>query len=255
MTDLFARLTQFAGLSEPVLLGFLFVFTRVAAMVALLPAFGEQSVPARVRLAVAICFTLIVGPAVQPIGAALTPLTLIGEAAAGLLLGLGLRMFVLALQTAGAIIAQSISLAQLFGAMGEPQPVVGTILTMAALALAVTTGLHIRAAQFLILSYDMLPPGSGLPAPDAAKWGLAQVTRAFSLAFGLSAPFVIASLLYNVALGVINRAMPQLMVAMVGAPAITLGGIALLAIASPLMLQVWLAALEAFLADQLRIQP
>lgn len=66
---------------------------------------------------------------------------------------------------------------------------------------------------------------------------------------------MIAGLLYNVALGVINRAMPQLMVAMVGAPAITLGGIALFAIAAPLMLQVWLSALSAYLAAPLQIQP
>ncbi|MFC3118840.1 flagellar biosynthetic protein FliR [Jhaorihella thermophila] len=38
------------------------------------------------------------------------------------------------------------------------------------------------------------------------------------LPFSLSAPFVIASLLYNLTLGAINRAMPQLMVTLVGAP-------------------------------------
>ncbi len=74
------------------------------------------------------------------------------------------------------------------------------------------------------------PWGGGLASPDLARWGLAQVSRSFALAFSLAAPFVIAGLLYNVALGVINRAMPQLMVAMVGAPAITLGGIALFAL-------------------------
>ena len=49
------------------------------------------------------------------------------------------------------------------------------------------------------------------------------MAASFALALSLAAPFVIASLLYNVALGVINKAMPQLMVAFVGAPAITCG--------------------------------
>ena len=255
MNALLTKLTELAGLSEPVLLAFLFVFVRVGAAVSLMPAFGENSVPQRVKLAVAMCFTLIVSPAVQPIAALITPLTLIGEAAIGLMLGLGLRFFIFALQTAGAIIAQSISLSQLFGALGEPQPVVGNLLTLAALALAVAAGLHIRAAELLILSYDMFPPGDALPAPDLARWGLAQVTRMFTLGFALSAPFVIASFLYNVAIGIVNRAMPQLMVSMVGAPAITLGGIALFAVASPLMLQIWLTALETFLANPLRAAP
>jgi flagellar biosynthetic protein FliR len=55
---------------------------------------------------------------------------------------------------------------------------------------------------------------------------------------------VIASLLYNLALGAINRAMPQLMVSFVGAPALTLGGLALLALAAPILLSFWSDAVE-----------
>jgi flagellar biosynthetic protein FliR len=74
------------------------------------------------------------------------------------------------------------------------------------------------------------------------------VARAFALAFSLAAPFVVASFLYNLALGAINRAMPQLMVAFVGAPVITAGGLVLLALALPALLGVWLAAFDEFLA-------
>jgi flagellar biosynthetic protein FliR len=42
--------------------------------------------------------------------------------------------------------------------------------------------------------------------------------------------------------------MPQLMVAFVGAPVITLGGLVLLALSAPLMLGAWLRALDGFLA-------
>ena len=48
------------------------------------------------------------------------------------------------------------------------------------------------------------------------------------LAFTLAAPFVLVSVLYNLTLGVINRAMPQLMVVFVGAPVITGLGLAVL---------------------------
>ena len=60
-------------------------------------------------------------------------------------------------------------------------------------------------------------------------------------------PFVIAALIYNVALGVINRAMPQLMVAFVGAPALTLGGLLLLYLSAPVMLSVWIDAFGALM--------
>jgi flagellar biosynthetic protein FliR len=223
------------------------VFVRTGAAIALLPAFGELSVPVRVRLGLALAFTAIVAPAVA--GHAWPPpgvLPVLGEAAAGLLLGFGLRLMIHALQIAGTIAAQSITLTQLFGGTaGEPQPAVANLFMLAGLALAVAGGLHVAAAQLLVLSYDVLPAGAPPVPGDAAALGVAQVARAFGLAFSLAAPFVAAALLYNVALGIINRAMPMLMVTFVGAPALTLGALALLAVVTPVLMTVWTGALRA----------
>ena len=108
-------------------------------------------------------------------------------------------------------------------------------------------GLHVRVAEALILSFDVIPPGQLPSGSDVAQWGLAQVTRAFSLAFSLAAPFMIASLIYNSALGVINRAMPQLMVAFVGAPALTAGGLVILVLVSPVLLAAWAEAFGLYM--------
>lgn len=252
MTNLVGILTQISGASQDMIwVGFL-VLLRVGAAMALLPAFGEQSVPQRVRLVLALAFTAVVAPAVavrvEPLAGNIV-LPLATEVMAGLILGIGMRLFIHALQIAGAMAAQATSLSQLFGGAGaEPQPAIANILTMAGLALAVMAGLHVRAAELFILSYDILPPGHLPGSTDLAQWGLFQIAHAFSLAFSLAAPFVVASLIYNVALGVINRAMPQLMVAFVGAPALTLGGLVLLAIVAPLGLAVWMRAFDGFLA-------
>ncbi|WP_443070173.1 flagellar biosynthetic protein FliR [Sulfitobacter sp.] len=236
------------------------VFLRVSALVSLLPAFGEQTVPARVKLGLAFAFTMIIAPAVpQPDTAAQFDTIMwfiLTEIAAGVLLGIGLRLFVLALQTAGSIAAQSTSLAQVLGgAVAEPVPAMGHILVMGGLTLAVMTGLHVRVAEMVILSYDMLPMGRLPSGADVSEWGVDQIRRAFSLAFTLAAPFVILSVLYNVALGVINKAMPQLMVAFVGAPVITAGGLLLLCLAAPLLLATWLEALNSFIANPLEPVP
>ncbi|MES0864156.1 flagellar biosynthetic protein FliR [Ruegeria sp. SCPT10] len=235
------------------------VFLRVSAFVSLLPAFGERSIPVRVKLGISIAFTLIILPAVQPpvLAPGFLPMVrLVGtEVLVGMALGIGLRLFVLALQTAGAIAAQSTSLSQLLGGAADPLPAMGYFLMLAGLTLAVILGLHIRAAQFLIHSYAMFPMGS-LPAPsDLSRWGVAQISSSFNLAFALAAPFVIASLIYNLALGVINRAMPQLMVAFVGAPAITFAGLFLLFAGAPLILSVWSDALNGFLINPARGTP
>jgi len=230
------------------------VFLRVGAAMALMPAFGEQTVPVRVRLALSIAFTLVVAPSISPsfqvpASAALIGIGFFAEVVIGLALGFAIRFFVLALQTAGSIAAQSTSLSQIFGSAGEPAPAMGHLLLYAGLALAVMGGLHIRLTQYLILSYDVLPFGQLPDAQQLTKWGITGIRRTFALAFTLSAPFVIASLIYNFALGVINRAMPQLMVTFVGAPAITAGGMLLLVAASPILLSAWFDALSGFLIN------
>jgi flagellar biosynthetic protein FliR len=252
MNDMIETLSQLSGIGQEMLWTGFVVFLRVGAAMALLPAFGEQAVPQRVRLCLALAFTAVVAPAVSPglpaMQAGPWPL-LLTETLVGLALGVALRLFVHALQIAGAIAAQSTSIAQLFAGAGpEPQPAIGYILIMAGLALAVAAGLHVRIAEYLILSYDVLPAGKFPAAGDMADWGLAQVARAFALGFSLAVPFVIAAFLYNLALGIINRAMPQLMVSFVGAPALTAGALVLLALTAPLALAVWIAALNGFLA-------
>lgn len=232
------------------------VFLRVGAAMALFPAFGERAVPERIRLALALAFTLVVlpatAPALRPVVAATgSPvLFLISETLAGLAIGAVIRLFVMALQTAGSMAAQATSLAQIFGGQNaDPQPATGHVLLVGGLALAVMFGLHVRLAEILILSYEIFPPGALPGAEILSSWGLVRVAHAFALAFTLAAPFVVASLIYNVALGVINRAMPQLMVAFVGAPAITAGGLILLFLTAPILLSVWNDALSSFLAN------
>lgn len=230
------------------------VFLRVSAMVSVLPAVGELYVPTRVKLAIALAFTFIVAPALPPypepngvMGYARFAVT---EAIIGLALGIGVRIFVLALQTAGTMAAQSTSLSQVLGGIGaEPMPALGAVLMISGVTLAVMLGLHVRVAELLIGSYRMFPAGQFPAAAGLTEWGVFRVSESFSMAFTLAAPFVITAVIYNLALGVINRAMPQLMVAMVGAPLITFLGLFILMVGSPMILDVWSRALMAFLVN------
>ena len=222
---------------------FFLVFLRIGAAMFVLPAFGEQLVPARIRLAIALAFSAIVFPAVSSdieIGAETSLLFLgFGEVVTGLAIGFMLRLHIMALQIAATIAAQSTSLSQLLGGSAvDPQPAIGVVLYMAALALAVELGLHVQFAVMFVMSYQMVAAGA-LIGSEVAGFMRDAVSHSFEFGFILAAPFVAASLLYNLALGVINRAMPQLMVAFVGAPAITYGALVLLLLTAPLMLMIW----------------
>ncbi len=237
----------------------LIVFLRVTPIMALIPGFSEQSVPVRIRLGLALAMTTIVAPIVPSLAPSgerdlNTFLAFAAtETVAGLILGLGLRIFLLTLQTAGSMAAQATSLSQILGGAGaEPLPAFGHVLVTGGLALAMIMGLHVRAAEFVVGSYDFMPAGRFPGAADTAAWGVDRVANAFSLAFRLAMPFLVISVIYNLTLGVINRAMPQLMVAFVGAPVITAGGLILLAMLAPMMISIWFDALAGFLADPSR---
>lgn len=247
---------QLLDLTQDVLWLHFIVFLRVGPVMSLFPGFGERSVPVRIKLVIALAITVVVAPATTPL---LSPLIetpppigwlVVSETLVGLIIGIGIRLFLLALQTAGSIAAQSTSLSQILGANGvTPLPAMGYILVVGALALAMMLGLHVRVAEMVVLTYGLFPPAQMPEANAISLWGVRQVAGAFALAFTLAAPFVIVSVLYNLTLGVINRAMPQLMVVFVGAPVITLGGLFLLFLLAPTMLALWVDALHGFIAN------
>lgn len=223
------------------------IIFRIGAAMALLPAFGEMVTPVRVKLAATLAFTMVVAPGVWvQVESALLDigwgLMVFLEVVAGLIIGALFRLLIMALQIAGTVAAQSTSLSQLFGGgLGpEPQPAISTVLFVGGLTLAIMAGLHLRVVEVFVYSFELFKPGVPIFAGDLSSWGVEQVSHSFALGFSLAGPFVLVSLVYNLALGAINRAMPQLMVAFVGAPAISFGGLVLLMLAAPLMLTVWL---------------
>jgi flagellar biosynthetic protein FliR len=243
------------GMARGVLWLHFVVFLRVAPVIALFPGFGETTVPVRIKLAVALAMTVVVAPLVIPTldpgrpGFGGLAWVVVTQTGVGLVIGIGIRLFVLALQTAGSIAAQATSLSQILGTAGvEPIPAMGHLLVVGGLALAMLMGLHVRVAETLVLSYRLFPVAELPDPPAVSEWGVRQVAGAFGLAFTLAAPFVLVSVLYNLTLGVINRAMPQLMVVFVGAPVITGLGLAVLFAMAPALLAVWAEALTAFLA-------
>ncbi|MFO1210856.1 MAG: flagellar biosynthetic protein FliR [Amaricoccus sp.] len=255
---MFAGLGALLDMTQAAMLGFILVFARVSGVMMLLPGFGERLIPARVRLALTLAFALVVWPMVAPEFRTAGParpflLMLMIEVSIGLMLGIAIRLIVIALQLAGSIAAQSMALAQMFGAgvTPDPMPAIGNILLFAGITLAVASGLHVKAAVAMARSYEILPMGLPVPASDVARWGTARVAQSFALGFSLAAPFVIAAFAYNLALGAINRAMPSLMVAFIGAPAITAGALLMLMLAAPVILHFWGHRLDLTLADPL----
>jgi flagellar biosynthesis protein FliR len=223
------------------------VFLRVGGLMLVVPGFGDRLIPMRIRLVVGFALSAAIAPSV-PVPAAVTPDLVAVELTVGFALGTVLRFIAAALTMAGMMAAQLTSLSQLFGNV-EPSSAIGNLLNMTGLALLMASGLPMMLIEMLMRSYDVLPQGLAMPGDDVAGWVVTRASQAFGLAFAMAAPFALAALIYNAAMGVINRAMPQLMVALVGAPAITGASAVLLFLAAPLILTVWKTTMVAVLAD------
>ncbi len=227
------------------------VFLRVGAVIFLAPGFGERVLPMRVRLGLAFAYTAIVLPTVSPPPTGSPYVMAAAEVTAGLFLGIALRATIFALQTAGSIAAQSTSLAQMFGGVdGEPAAAYGHLVTMLGIAVALSLGLHLRLADYLIASYQLLPAGVPVSGAGLAKQALALLGGSFAMGFRLALPFVVGAFLYNLTLGLMNRAMPQLMVVFIGAPVLTFGGLVLMYLVTPLLIHAWAASMAGVLDGQ-----
>jgi flagellar biosynthetic protein FliR len=97
-------------------------------------------------------------------------------------------------------------------------------------------------------SYNLIPPGTLLPAADTAAQVTHALAEAFALALRLAAPFVLAGLVWQTGLGVLSRLVPQLHVFFAAMPGEILMGILLLGLLSTTLLTVWQDHVQASFA-------
>lgn len=236
------------GEAEPLtsfLVAFMLAASRLSFIVFMMPAIGEEAIPARVRLGLLLPLSVMIAmnglidlPATLALSA-LAPLVFI-EVLIGLFVGLVFRLMIWVLGIAGAAIAQFIGLAQFLGVafQSEAQTIIGNLLSVSGAALFLSAEMHLAAIGQVVAFYGAVPVGR-IDSIDLFMM-VQYVTDAFAFAVILSWPYAVASLLYYLSLGFINKAMPQLMVAFVGAPFLVAAGLTFLAVASATLLVVWL---------------
>jgi flagellar biosynthetic protein FliR len=211
-----------------IVLTYLLVFSRVGAMMMLLPGIGTMGVPARVRLVLALAVAFALTPTVRNLYPAQAPQTaialaiLIGqEVTAGILVGAMAAVIMSVLQVAGFLIASQIGLsyAQTIDPTQNTQgAVVGNFLTLLGTVAIFATDLHHLAIGAIAGSYKMLPPGAHLPTADMAQLAIQLVSSSFALGFQLAAPFLVFGFAVYAALGILAKLMPQLQVFFVAVP-------------------------------------
>src|SRR5215467_7171908 len=228
---------------------FMLVFARVGAMVMLMPALGEENIPMRVKLSIALLLTLVLLPlhrsAYHIDMSSLSGLLvlMLHEIIIGIILGATARVTLSALQVAGSVIAQQMGLGFVTSVdptQGQQGVLVGNFLTMLGITMLFATDSHHLIIAALNDSYKVFSPGETLASGDVASLATRAFSAAFLLGLQLSGPFLVFGLVFNIGLGVLARLMPQMQVYFVGVPLSIFAGFLVLAIVIAAMMGTYL---------------
>jgi flagellar biosynthetic protein FliR len=227
---------------------FMLVLSRVGCACMLLPGVGEQEVPTTIRVGFAFAMTALLLPVLlpimppAPIAATQGVGMIVAEVVTGLWLGWITRLVLLALPLAGQIAASMLGIANVLQpntALGAQSTALSHLLGLAAPVAVLAGGLYAMPLAALQGSYRLIPPGALLPAADGASSAMEAVGACFAVALRLSAPFVLAGTVWQVALGLLARLVPQLQVYFAALPGQILGGVLLLAMLAGPMMVAW----------------
>jgi uncharacterized membrane protein YkoI len=155
------------------------------------------------------------------------------EVVIGLWLGGLARILALAMAMAGQAIATLIGLQGVLvsdPSLGAQATALGRAFALLTAVLVLSGGLYAIALRALVESYALIPAGAALPAGLAAESIAAAGAASLELALRLAAPFVIAAVVLNIALGLLARLAPQVQTFFIAIPGQILAGLALLAL-------------------------
>jgi flagellar biosynthetic protein FliR len=224
------------------------VFARLGAIIMLIPGIGETFIPIRVRLSLALLLALVLFPLVGaavpaiPVDVSGVALAIIKETAIGLFIGGILRFFMSSLTAAGEIMSIQTTLAFAQTAnptQASPSTTLGTFLGLMGILLIMTTNLHHLFLSAIVRSYTIFPFTKPIPLADAKDLAVQTVSRSFALGLQLAGPVVAASLIFNIATGLVGRVMPQFQIFFVATPLMVLLGLSVFALSIGVIGMVW----------------
>ncbi|WP_417669128.1 flagellar biosynthesis protein FliR [Roseibium sp.] len=228
-----------AAFGSTVILATFLLFCRIGACLMIIPGFASERVPMRVRLFIAVSVTLALAPLlipkVQPVlsdqSLSVVGGLVFGELVAGFLIGFLGRIFLAALETMATLVSMAVGLSNMPGMAiegGEALPPLANLMTLTATAMIFISNQHWEVLRGLVGSYDVIAVGRIVEAASSLERVSDQLTHTFVLALRICSPFVVYTVVVNLAVGLVNKLTPQIPVYFISMPFVIAGGMYLL---------------------------
>jgi flagellar biosynthetic protein FliR len=219
------------------LFSFLLVFVRCSAMFLAAPIFGSPNVPMRIRiLSAALTAALKPGSGPLPTDLFAFAASVANEVLAGLIIGVFVHIVLIGAQMGGAFMDLQVGLSMshvMNPANGQPSTVLAQFKYMLALIVFLSVnGHHVMLSAFA-RSFEIMPTVSVSTLAALQENLLWLVGQLSLIALQIAAPVLAVSVLVDAALGIMNKAVPQMHIFIVGMPAKIAMGLLCVSVALP----------------------
>lgn len=234
---------------------FVLVSARVVGVMLIAPVWSMATIPASIRGALAVVVSLAILPGVPDTPVAVDGVSVLAplatEIVLGLAIGLSSAVFMAAVSVAAEVISlqMGLSLGVALGGMADVgSPGIGQLEGQFSLAVYVAVGGHLALLGAVARSFHTIAPGAPLGVEAGGHALLTLGGTVFSVAVQVAAPMMVALLITNIGLAVLNRAVPQLNTMMVAVPITVSVGLIAIGASLPFALDVvgrWAASAGA----------
>jgi len=183
-----------------------------------------------------------------PQSTALLAVIIFKEMLIGVFFGILVRMLLLTLDAAGAVIGMHSGLSNantMNPALMSQSQLPSTFLTMSGIVMIFVIGLDHYLIKTLIALYNSFPVSDApLMLGDMSKTVMTTASRTFSFGASLAAPFFVIGLLIYATTGIIQRLLPSIQLFFLMLPIQIWGGLALMLLTVSVILSLWVQFFE-----------
>ncbi len=198
------------------------VLARAGTVIVTVPPFGGTYVPPTVKIGLIFLLSIALAPIVivpPDLTLALLTSIIVREAAIGLALSMAVRLAVAGAEVGGQLAGMQLgfSYAVLIDpASGARNQVLSALYSNLVVLALLGTNAHHSVLRALAASYRSLPLGAGGISPQILTASGRMLGLVLLFGIQLAAPFIIALLLVEIALGLVSRSVPGLNMMTVG---------------------------------------